>query len=224
MKKRCKNKIWFVFVAVILMGWLSLYFLQTYWAHRNYKNPTDEVYCEHLLGWFTMEDRLVGKRHRLKDVQPGDILLTLSTHSMGWRHGHAGLVIDENTTLECVTWGEVSCLCNLRHWETYSNVALLRIKDVTQEQQQAVVAFALEHLVGVEYRLFAGFLGEKAPAPKEERFGLQCSYLVWYAWYQMGYDTDSDGGRLVSAYDILHADCVEVIEIYGMDEERIPFQ
>ena len=181
-------------------------------------NPRTE--CVPLLGWFTMEDRLTDVTYTLMDLQPGDILVTVSTHSLGWRHGHAALVIDEDTTLECVTWGEDSMLCDTDNWKNYSNCAVLRIKDVTTQQQQQVVEYALENLQGIPYHLSAGFIGEKAPEPKDRSFGLQCAYLVWYAWYQMGYDLDSDGGRLVSSYDLLGSELLEVVQIYGMDPRK----
>lgn len=177
-----------------------------------------EISCEPLLGWFTREDRLVEETGpNLVDLQPGDIILTLSTHSLGWRHGHAALVINEHTTLESAVLGQDSRLGSTKSWKTYSNYVVLRIKDVTSEQQQEVVEYALNTLKGVPYHLTSGFIGPKAPDPEDPQFGLHCSYLVWYAWNHFGYDADSDGGRLVSCYDLLHSDQLEIIQIYGMD-------
>ena len=176
-----------------------------------------EASCTPLLGWFTREDRLESSGTPLVDLQPGDIVVTLSTHSLGWRHGHAGLVIDGGTTLECVVLGTDSKLVNASHWSTYSNYAVLRLKDITPELQQQIAAYSLEYLNGVPYHLTSGFIGPKAPDPDDWQFGLHCSYLVWYAWNHFGYDLDSDGGRLVSSYDLLHSDLVEVVQLYGMD-------
>lgn len=187
-------------------------------AQELFFNPP-QAECRGLLGWFTREDRMVeGSGTPLVDLQPGDIVLTLSTHTAGWRHGHAGLAIDGDTTLECVVLGTDSTLKNAAHWSTYSNYAVLRVKDVTEEEQQQVVDYSLEYLLDVPYHLTAGLFGStKAPDPTSQGFGLQCSYLVWYAWYQMGYDLDSDGGRLATTYDLLHSDALEVVQIYGMD-------
>ena len=80
-----------------------------------------------------------------------------------------------------------------------------------------VKAYALAHLKGVPYHLSAGFLGKKAPDVNASYFGLQCAYLVWYAWNAFGYDVDADGGRLVTASDILYSDCVEIVQCYGLD-------
>lgn len=179
--------------------------------------PVD-VSCESLLGWFTREDRLVeAEGTELVDLQPGDIILTLSTHSLGWRHGHAALIIDQNTTLECAVLGQNSMKGNVNWWKDYSNYVVLRITGVTPEQQQQVVEYALGNLYGVPYHLSSGFIGPKAPEPEDPQFGLHCSYLVWYAWNHFGYDTDSDGGRLVSCFDLLHSDAFEIVQIYGMD-------
>ncbi len=195
-----------------------------------------KVDCVSLLGWFTMEDRIEaskkdsgGDRRSAEqvdmypvfvDLQPGDIILTLSTHSVGWRHGHAALVIDENTTLECMTWGENVDYGNVESWRSYSDFAVLRVKNVSPELQQQVVNYGREKLYDTPYHLTAGLLKEKAPDTDASEFGSQCAYLVWYAWNQFGYDLDSDGGRLVTAYDLLHSKELEVVQIYGMNPLR----
>ena len=174
--------------------------------------------CTPLLGWFTWEDRLSEDSGiPLIDLQPGDILLTLSTHTAGWRHGHAGLVLDSNTVLESTVLGSRSTPVSAAHWSTYSNYAVVRIKNVTPELQRQVANYGLEHLTGIPYRLLSGLIGPKAPPSDAPWFGLHCSYLVWYAWNHFGYDLDSDGGRLVTAQDLLHSDLVEIVQISGMD-------
>ena len=188
-------------------------------AQEAFFNPP-EAACTPLLGWFTREDRLETPGTPLVDLQPGDVVLTLSTHSLGWRHGHAGLVIDSGTTLECVVLGTDSTLMNASHWSKYSNYAVLRLKDMTPELQQEIVEYSLSTLVGIPYHLTSGFIGPKAPDPEDWQFGLHCSYLVWYAWNHFGYDLDSDGGRLASCYDLLHSDLLEVVQIYGMDPRQ----
>lgn len=188
-------------------------------AQQAFFNPP-EASCTPLLGWFTREDRLESSGTPLVDLQPGDVVITLSTHSLGWRHGHAGLVIDGGTTLECVVLGTDSKLVNAAHWSTYSNYAVLRLKDITPELQQEIVKYSLEYLLGVPYHLTSGFIGPKAPDPDDWQFGLHCSYLVWYAWNHFGYDLDSDGGRLASSYDLLHSDLLEVVQVYGMDPRQ----
>lgn len=190
-------------------------------AQEAFFNPP-EAECTALLGWFTREDLYKEDEEdtverKLVDLQPGDILISLSTHSFGWHHGHAAIVIGGNTTLESVVLGTDSQLGTSKGWCDYSNYAVLRIKDVTPELQQEVVDYSLENLQGVPYHLTSGLIGGKAPEPDSPVFGTQCAYLVWYAWYQMGYDLDSDGGRIVTPHDLLHSDKVEIVQIYGMD-------
>ena len=177
-----------------------------------------QVECISLLGMFTMEDRLKEKRNiPFVDLQPGDIILTLSTHSVGWRHGHAGLILDENSVLECVTLGKKSTVVDVKHWKKYSNIAQLRVKGSDSNLGQKVATFAKENLCGIPYHLTAGLIGEKAPDIDEPYFGMQCDYLVWYAWKYFGYDLDSDGGRLVTSYDLLNSDLLEIVQMYGME-------
>lgn len=187
---------------------------------ENFFHPR-EVRCEPMLGWFTREDRVVDREpYPFVDLQPGDILLTLSTHSLGWRHGHAALVLDEETTLESMVWGTDAGFCDVDKWSSYSNYAVMRVKNVTPELQQQVVEYGREVLHGAPYHLSAGFIGTKAPEPEAQQFGVHCSYLVWYAWNHFGYDLDSDGGRLVSADDLLHSECLEVVQMNGMDPQK----
>ncbi len=189
-------------------------------AQNAFFHPQKAV-CTPLLGWFTREDRLTeGTGFPPVDLQPGDILLTLSTHTAGWRHGHAALVVREGITLESIVLGTNSTLVNSDHWSAYSNYAVLRVKNVTPELQQQVAEFSTNHLVDIPYRLTSGWIGPKAPQPDAPQFGLHCSYLVWYAWNHFGYDLDSDGGRLVSAHDLLHSDQLEIVQICGMDPQN----
>ena len=179
-----------------------------------------ETSCTSLFGWFTREDRRkADERITLVDLQPGDIILSFSTHSVGWRHGHAGLVLDENSVLESVSIGEVSEVVSAGHWTTYSNFVVLRVKGIDAVLGEEAASYARENLCDISYRLLSGWIGEKALETDEAWFGAHCSYLVWYAWNQFGYDLDSDGGRLVTCDDILNSDLLEIVQVYGMDPE-----
>jgi hypothetical protein len=140
----------------------------------------------------------------------------LSTHSLGWRHGHGGLVIDENTVLECAVLGEDSRLRDVEDWRTYADYAVLRVRDVNDELRQQVADYALKHLQGVPYRLTAGLGITKAPETASSGFGMHCFYLPWYAWYRFGVDLDGDGGRMVTAGDLLCSPLLEVVECQRM--------
>lgn len=225
-RKSCKKCL---FISGLLLAGIlaAIFVLQRGWAHRNGQEhfvQSKDVVCTPLLGWFTREDKRVDEKtgafiqgEDFADLQPGDILLTLSTHSLGWRHGHAGLVIDKDRTLECMILGSDSCYADPQEWRTYSGYCVLRVKGVSAKQQQAVAEYACSDLRGVPYHLTAGFIGAKAPASDRAYFGLQCAYLVWYAWNHFGYDLDADGGRLVTCTDILQSDLVEVVQVLGME-------
>ena len=184
------------------------------------------VVCDPLCGEFTKEDHLTGPdgEHAwappIADLETGDIVLTFSTHSFGWRHDHAGLVVDgdgDGVTLEAVLIGTDSAQVPAWHWRNYSNYLVLRLKDRTPELAQAVADFALEHLDGVPYHLTSGLFGDKAPDPDGDWFGVQCDYLVWYAYQALGYDLDGDGGRLVTTDDLARSPLLEVVQVYGVD-------
>ena len=218
-KTRCINSaLW----LGIMIGALSVYVVQQFVIHRLKCDQSGEVECVPLLGGFTREDRTVpggGVKFQFSDLQPGDILVTLSTHSLGWRHGHAALVLDEETTLESTVWGEDSSLGKTDSWKRYSGFAVLRVKDAP-EMGERVAEYAERELCGVPYHLSAGVLGEKAPDTEAPYFGVQCAYLVWYAWNSFGVDLDSDGGRLVTPADLLLSDKLEVVQLYGMDPRK----
>ncbi len=180
-----------------------------------------------LIDYFTQEDRLVDENGEvflgpgLHGIQPGDILLTLSTQTMGWRHGHAGLVVvDENgdlISLEAIVMGQPTTTNAIGSWQGYSQYILLRPTGQTYEEGLEVANYAMENLLGIPYHLTSGFIGEKAPDIDDTWFGVQCSYLVWYAYQAFGLDLDSDGGRLVSTADILGSSELEVVALYGVD-------
>ena len=92
------------------------------------------IKCKPLFGWFVRTDIIVDESGNpihapeILDARPGDILLSFSTHSFGWRHGHAALVIDDNKTLESRIIGENSDLSTVDHFRQYSNYVLLRKK------------------------------------------------------------------------------------------------
>lgn len=147
------------------------------------------------------------------DLQNGDIIITLSIHTFGWRHGHAAIVTDakNGTTVQAVMMGEQSSLGNVGEWSEFPLVAVLRAKDVDVNTRQKIADYAKDNLVGLEYSLFAGFFG----AQEEVLTQTQCAHLVWYAYNQFGIDIDSTGGETVTPKDILKSDKLEIVQVYG---------
>lgn len=196
--------------AISLM--LLILFLQSCWAHRNNAVPHDAV-CRPLLPLgITCEERIDAAGRQLPDLQPGDLLVTFSTHTLGWRHGHAALVIDRDTVLEAAMPGTVSGFSSSDSWTSYASLLHLRVQGASEQQQAAAADFAAAHLSGLPYGFFCGLGQDKAPAVPRS---LQCAYLPWYAWQSQGTDLDSDGGRLVTVADLAGSPQLDVIQVWG---------
>ena len=169
-------------------------------------------------------------------VEDGDILITFNSHVLGWRNGHAALVVDaeKGLTLEARVLGSDTTVMSMEHWTHYPSFAVLRLKDATKEERKEIADLAETQMAGVPYHLTAGW-GDwiysvldngKSQTPEEKSnaqddnveivVGTQCAHLVWYAYEQFGYDLDSDGGLVVTPHDLYKSPLLEVIQVYGM--------
>lgn len=164
-------------------------------------------------------------------LEDGDILITFNSHTLGWRNGHAALVIDAQNrlVLEASRLGSSSKVVSMKHWEEYPAFVVLRLKGTEFGERKAIAEAAERSLDGIPYRLEAGmgsrlfavFAGEteQAMAPAALK-GTHCAHLAWYAYRQMGYDLDSDGGLIVTPRDIYESPLLEVVQVFGMSAER----
>lgn len=169
---------------------------------------------------FTKQDKVVmaeGQQVPMAELKDGDILISFSSHSLGWQHGHAALVVDGKRlmALEAIMPGTSSKVRSCRYWNTYSNFMILRLRGASEEERAAIAEFARENLVGVPYSLASGFFGEREQADAKEMTA-QCAYLIWYAFMRFGYDLDSDGGRLVTVADLQESPLLEIVQVFGM--------
>ncbi len=153
------------------------------------------------------------------DLRNGDILITKSTHSLGWRHGHAAIVTDteKGETLEAILLGNPSVLQNVVKWRTYPSFIQLRLKDGAKADPSKIAEYAKKEILGIPYGLLTG-IPVKAP---EKIKKTQCSHLVWYPYARFGYDLDSDGSWLVTPKDIANSDLLEIVQVYGVNPEEI---
>ena len=180
------------------------------------------------LGVTTGEHRYRDETGRVVPAAPmaplkeGDIIVSLSTHTAGWTHGHAGLVMDPDRpiTLESVVLGSLSDTMNASHWRSYTTWAVLRPRSDEGTRHQ-VVQIADQHLIGIPYSPVSGVFGDKFQ-PLDGSHDAQCGYLPWYAWMAVGVDLDSDGGRVVTPEDLLLSDQIDIVQIYGMDPAEHP--
>lgn len=199
--------------------------LETWEKFHTPSKPT----CVPLIGGrFTCQDLLLdenGERTTsvpLAPLQAGDLLISFSTHTMGWRHGHAGLVVDpaRSSVLEAVQIGMNSYQAHVKHWQNYANFLVLRVKGVTAEKGRQVAEYAMDKLNDLPYSLLPGITCPK-DAPLEELPGLHCAYLPWYAWKQAEVDLDANGGSIVTVADLARSPKLEVVQVYGMTPELL---
>ncbi len=174
-----------------------------------------------LLTFFTREYRLLdidGNRAYappLVGVQAGDILLSFSTYTLGWNHGHAALVLDENTILESMSIGTNSKISDINTWRRYSDYVVLRPKTDDIDTGTDVAKYAKDELIDLPYNLFSGiFTGNS-----DGKNNAQCAYIVWYAWEEFGVNLDGDGGIIVTPHDILMSENVELVQVFGINPE-----
>lgn len=170
---------------------------------------------------FIKQDRLVlegGDQVPLVPLEDGDIFLSFSSHTLGWRHGHAGLVVDGDAGL-CLEATMPGCASEIRkaeHWTDCADFVVLRLKGTSRKEREKIAAFARENLEGIPYSLFSGIF-DKREQELYTNMKAQCAYLIWYVFMQFGYNLDSDGGRLVTVEDLLKSSHLEVLQVFGLN-------
>lgn len=179
------------------------------------------VYSEYLPPVTTSE--LVGesahagsdKAFTLAPYHNGYLFFTKSTHTMNWRHGHMGLVIDEvrGITLEALNPGTPTMEQNASKWEYFPTFKMMRLKDIPQSELDAVADYATSHLKGLPYNILAD-KGQETP------IDTHCALLIWQAFNHFGYDLDATGGLFVSPKNIASSPLLEVLQIYGFNPNK----
>lgn len=169
-------------------------------------------------GLTSSEELLVDARQPAPyDLQAGDILVSLNSHTVGYRHGHAALVVegDRGVTLEAATMGTDSMILSASHWRDYPSFVQLRLKSDRYDAQavgEEAADAALEHLKGVPYDLFCGFFLPSLPVQPPET--VQCASLVWYAYALVGVDLQLDG-LMASPTTLLKSPELELVQAFG---------
>ena len=164
--------------------------------------------------WLSEESEQAIGGMPLVDVQDGDILVTKNSRFLGWRNGHAGLVVDaeKGLVLEALTLGSPTKLCSIKRWEKYPSFQVLRLKGDVASQ---VAAYAKENLTNIPYHLLADILKSNKADELAIPTGTHCAHLIWYAYKQFGIDLDSDGGLIVTPTDIANSPYLELVQSYG---------
>lgn len=149
------------------------------------------------------------------DLQNGDIVITLSIHSLGWRHGHATIITDAENGIgvQAVMMGEKSNNTRLDTWKSYPLVAVLRPKNIDEVTRNQAGEFAENKLKGLYYSLSGGvFTGRDI---EEIPLTTQCAHLVWYAYMACGVDIAPESGRIITPKDFLESESLEIVQVYG---------
>lgn len=188
-------------------------YYEYYLADKDYKCVREGVFACH--EFITDTEGSAIQNPPFVNLQNGDIIITLSIHSLGWRHGHAAIVVDaeKGTTAQAVMIGEKSAFGHIGEWRDFPLVAVLRPKNVNTEIIDEVVTFTKEKLIGIDYSLVSGIL-----SGRDENIiptTTHCAHYVWYAYKCFGIDIDSNGGRIVTPKEILHSENLEVVQVYG---------
>lgn len=155
------------------------------------------------------------KAFNLAPYHNGYLFFTKSSVSLGWRHGHVGMVTDEirGITVEALHAGLPSAEQNVSKWEYYPSFKMMRLKDSSQSELDRIACYADTSLKGLPYNLLASKYQE-VPADTH------CSLLIWQAFNHFGYDLDATGGLFVSPKDIAASPLLEVLQIYGFNPNK----
>jgi len=191
-----------------------LAFQQDYLKEVTIKNvylaPT--TFCQFVIDPSTKQNK---KAFTLAPYHNGYLLFTNATQTLGWRHGHVGLVVDEirGLTLEALRPGTVSCLQNIHKWEYYPTFKMMRLKNVSMDDLNYISQYALAQLSGLPYNI----LGAKNQSTLQDT---HCSLLIWQAFYHFGYDLDSNGGFFVTPKDLTCSPLLELLQTYGFNPNK----
>lgn len=169
--------------------------------------------------FWSSHDYFPDKYFHMVDLKEGDVLVSASVHTMGWRNGHAALVISGGSSggsriAEAVAVGTDSRTSGTGWFRQAASFMVLRPK-IPAEQAEEIAEWAYENLIDVPYSLFTGIF-----YPKDQTDNVQnthCAHLVWQAYKAFGYDIDTTGGPVVSPKNIANCDLFEVIQVNGFD-------
>ena len=174
---------------------------------------------QYILFPITAEEKITSTPPPLAPLKKGDILVSFSTHTLDWRHGHIALVLTDGGEfmLEHISMGKKSVITKGKKWNKYANFVVLRHYD--KETADAAANYALAKLEGVPYSILAG-LNSKDKSAMEDIDTSHCSHIVWQAYKALGTDLDSNKGKVVTPHDIAMSDELKIVQIYGVNPKE----
>ena len=152
----------------------------------------------------------------LAPYKNGYILLTKSTHTANWRHGHCGIVVDEvrGLTLEALNPGSSSIEQPISKWKYFPTMKMYRLKDASQSLNNEIAEYALSNLKGLPYNILSD--KDQGDFPHDTH----CSLLIWQAFKPFGFDLDSTGELFVSPKNLAMSPHLELLQTYGFDPKE----
>ena len=175
----------------------------------------------------TPHDVFVNYTLPIVPLEDGDVIVTSSTHTYGWRNGHAALITDGflQRTLESFSIGSPSGFSSTTWFQRSCNFMVLRLKEeYAKEASPAEIAkSAKKTLAGIDYSVFVGFFSYPKDQCENGRqiTVTQCSHLVWQAYKNFGLDIDENGGPLVTPRDIARSPLFDVVQVNGFDLDKL---
>ena len=175
-----KKHFWIAAMATLLFLGGQLYLhLDAYRGDR----PELAVVSVSLL---TREERCVGRDgaltacRELTGLEAGDILVTRSSSSLFYRHGHIGLVVDakEGLVLEALGLGSYSALESIDKWNDYPTLQVLRLAGASLEERALIAESALSYFLDRPYGLFSS---------RRSQSRVQCATLIYKIFREQGH-------------------------------------
>lgn len=176
-------------------------------VQKAYLSPVNVVCKPHMM--LSRTERLTDTLSPITALENGDILITSSSHVLGFRNGHCAIVIDaeKEIILEAAFIGRNSEFSTVDRFRKYSSVAVFRLKNTDSEIRSQIAEFAAQNLIDKPYSLFAGIFDNNST---------HCSYLIWSAFNAFGYDLNSNGGKIITPSDIAKSQLLELKQVYGL--------
>ncbi len=195
-------------------------------AYQNIYYTKHKLYTEKLNPFTLQENIMVNKtkvngpedndKIKIAPLKNGDILLTKSTYTLYWRHGHCGIVIDakKGTILESVEPGTISMYQNISKWQTYATLKILRLENVNQKKLDEIAQYAVKNLFGLKYGIFA------SKKQCNKLLSANCSQMIYQAYIHFGYDIDSNHGIFITPENIAKSKLLSIVQIYGFNPSK----
>ena len=159
----------------------------------------------------------------LYDLQPGDVLLTKSTHTLCYRHGHSALYIGDGEIIEAAAIGLPTNTTQAELWGQYPSGIHLRLKESAANKRGTdrktlgaqAAEYAKEELLDDKYHLLSGAFGIGT-----ETNHTQCAHLIYAAYQSCGVEVSANEFP-VTPHSLLENGQFEILRYWGFDPKDI---